>query len=42
MGAIGRERVEQELSWGTSRRRLLEFYHQVLPVGRHEEIGAES
>ncbi|WP_116996123.1 glycosyltransferase family 4 protein [Desertimonas flava] len=29
MGRLGRQRVEQELSWSTSRRNLLEFYAQV-------------
>jgi len=39
MSAIGRARVEQELSWDTSRHRLLEFYEHVLP-GQTEEASA--
>lgn len=31
MGRIGRERVEQDLSWDVSRRRLLELYGDVAP-----------
>ena len=30
MGELGRSRVEQELSWEVSRRRLVEFYQQLL------------
>jgi glycosyltransferase involved in cell wall biosynthesis len=30
MGELGRSRVEQELSWDVSRRRLVEFYRQLL------------
>jgi glycosyltransferase involved in cell wall biosynthesis len=30
MGEVGRSRVEQELSWDVSRRRLIEFYQQLL------------
>ncbi len=30
MGTLGRERVERELSWATSREHLLGFYERVL------------
>ena len=33
MGALGRERVEQELSWEHSRRELLQAYETVLARG---------
>jgi hypothetical protein len=33
MGALGRQRVEQELSWEHSRRHLLEAYETVLARG---------
>ncbi|KMO79744.1 glycosyltransferase family 4 protein [Mycolicibacterium chubuense] len=34
MGALGRERIEQKLSWEVSRRNLVNFYRQLLPSGR--------
>ncbi|ULP36310.1 glycosyltransferase family 4 protein [Mycolicibacterium rufum] len=33
MGELGRERIEQRLSWEVSRRQLVDFYRQLIPSG---------
>ncbi|OBK74412.1 glycosyltransferase family 4 protein [Mycobacterium sp. 1274761.0] len=38
MGRIGRKRVEDELSWDTSRQHLLRFYDRLLPRGAGRRV----
>lgn len=43
MGRIGRQRVEKELSWDTSRRNLIEFYDRLLGIpARDASLGSHD
>ena len=38
MGAFGRKRIEEELSWEYSKRKLVQAYGMLFPVGTEPQI----